>query len=126
MFAQSASDQQEALRRQIEQRFDMIPLPNGVVLRPKSGDRRVRSIEVTDGSIAIDGAPATGVELRNRLGADADVVLRLSYLDADARRQLLGSAAAPAPDRSIEPPAEAVRPEDQSRASDESRRSRRR
>ena len=126
LIAQSGSDQQEALRRQIEQRFDMIPLPDGVELRPKRGDRRVRSIEVTDGSIAIDGAPATGVELRNRLGADADVVLRLSYLDADARRQLLGRAAAPAPDRSIEPPAEAVRPEDQPLASEDSRRSRRR
>jgi len=124
LFAQSGSDQHEALRQQIEQRFDIIPLPNGVELRPKSGDRRVRSIEVTDGSIAIDGAAATGVELRNRLGADADVVLRLSYLDAEARRQLLGSA--PAPERSIQPPAEAVRPEDRPLRSEDSRRARRR
>jgi hypothetical protein len=41
----------------------------------------------------INGAPVTGRELRERLGGDAELVLRLSYLDADARRALFESEA---------------------------------
>ena len=114
--AQSASDQQDALRRQIELRFDVLPLRNGVALHPKSGNRGVRSIELTGGTIAIDGAPATGAELRAKLGSDADLVLRLSYLDSDARQKLL--AAVVLPERAPEPP-------DDSRERDRGRRSRR-
>ena len=106
--AQSSSGQQDALRRQIEQRFDVLPLQHGVALRPKRPpiraeapqgvDRGIRSIELTDGAIAIDGAPVTGAELREKLGPDADLVLRLSYLDPDARQRLFGGAVAvPAP-----------------------------
>ena len=106
--AQSVSAaQQDALRQQIERRFDVLPLRNGLALRPKRDNRRVRSIELADGTIAIDGAPATGAELRDKLGADADLVLRLSYLDADARQRLFGpSVPPPAPG----PPAEAPKP----------------
>ena len=123
VFAQAESGQPDGLRQQIEQRFDVIPAQEGWVLRPK-GDSRVRSIQVTDGAIVLDGVPATGAELRDRLGADTEVILKLSYLEPAARRQLLG-AVAPGPERSIEPPAERDRIEDQSRA-DESRRLRRR
>jgi hypothetical protein len=87
--AQAGGDGSTALRRDIEQRFDVLPLQNGLVLRPKSADRGVRSIELTDGVLAIDGAPATGEEVRRKLGADADLVLRLSYLDPTSRRALL-------------------------------------
>jgi hypothetical protein len=134
VFAQPASGQDDALRQRLEQRFDVIPLQNGVLLRPKSGDGRVRSIEVIDGAIAIDGASATGAELRNRLGGDADLVLRLSYLDADARRKLLGTAAAPAPpeaapapqrDPSLRPEAEPGDQDTGFRDRDERRRERR-
>jgi hypothetical protein len=106
VLAQPASGQQDVLRRQIEERFDVRSLPNGVLLLPKAGDRRLRLVEVTDGSIAIDGAPATGAELRNRLGADADLVLRLSYLDADARKQLFAGAATLTPEAAPAPQSE--------------------
>ena len=122
--AQGAAGQPDALRQQLEQRFDVTSLQDGVLLRPIRGDARFRAIEVNDRSISIDGVAATGAELRGRLGADADAVLRLSYLDADARRQLLGSPAAPAPDRSVERPVE--RTEEQSSENDEGRRPRRR
>jgi len=89
--AQGTAGPPDALRQQLEQRFDVTALQDGVLLRPIRGDARFRAIEVNERSIAIDGVAATGAELRSRLGADADVVLRLSYLDADARRQLLGS-----------------------------------
>jgi hypothetical protein len=90
-----------ALRKQIERRFEVLPLQNGVALRPKSASSGVRSIELTDGTIAIDGAPATGAELHDKLGADADAVIRLSYLDPEARRALF----APVVERSEEAPA---------------------
>jgi hypothetical protein len=105
--AQSGSGQQDALARQIEQRFDVLPLQHGVALRPKlppigaevpqGVERGVRSIELTAGAIAIDGVPVTGAELREKLGPDADLVLRLSYLDPDARQRLFGGAGASPP-----------------------------
>ena len=118
-FAQTGSAEQDALRRQIEQRFDVLPLQHGVALRPKrlpiraeapqGVERGVRSIELTDATIAIDGAPVTGVELREKLGPDADLVLRLSYLAPDARQRLFGGAVvAPAPPGVPEPPAPAL------------------
>ncbi len=103
--AQSVSAQ-DGLRQQIERRFEVLPLRNGLALRPKRDNRGVRSIELADGIIAIDGAPATGAQLRDTLGPDADLILRLSYLDADARQRLFGpSVPPPAP---AAPPAEAA------------------
>jgi hypothetical protein len=85
--AQSAAERQ-ALASQIQQRFDVLPVQGGVVLRPKSGNRDVRAIELNGGSIAINGEPVTGAELRRRLAGDADAILRLSYLDASDQRAL--------------------------------------
>ena len=102
MSAQSESSDRAALRRQIERQFDVLPLHNGLALRPKSG-QRVRSIELTDGTIAVDGLPVTGAELREKLGADAELVLRLSYLDSEARQSLFGNDAAE-PTRPPTPP----------------------
>ena len=85
--AQSAAERQ-ALARQIEQRFEVFPTQGGVVLRPKSRTRDVRAIELNGGGIAIDGQPVTGAELRQRLDGDADLILRLSYLDAPDQRAL--------------------------------------
>ena len=89
---QVPAEEQQALRARIEQRFDIVPLSTGVALRPKSPLGDVRLIEIA-GTIAINGVPVTGRELRERVGADADAILRLSYLDADALRQLLGPVA---------------------------------
>ena len=87
--AQTAAELQ-TLRSQIEDRFDVLPVRDGVLLSPKDDSRGVRSIQLTGGAIAIDGEPVTGAELRQRLDADADLVLRLSYLDAPAQRALFG------------------------------------
>ena len=90
-FAQNAPDQQQTLRRDIERRFEVIPLRSSVVLTPKGGNRRVGSIELTENAINVDGAPATGGELREKLGADADLVLKLSYLEPSARQTLFAA-----------------------------------
>ena len=100
----------EALRRTVERTFDVLPLRDGIALHPKRPMNGIRSVEITGGTIAIDGQPATGAELRQTLGADADQVLQLSYLGDAARRALFAPAApaspaAPAaPDVSPTPP----------------------
>jgi hypothetical protein len=95
----------DTLRQQVERRFDVLPVRDGIVLHPKSTRSGVRSIEITNDAILLDGAPATGAELRQKLGADADLVLRLSYLDADARRALGAPASRPSEAPSVETPA---------------------
>jgi hypothetical protein len=101
--AQPGAGQQDALRRQIERRFEVLPLRNGLALRPRDDRHGVRSVQLVDGAIDIDGAPATGAELRDKLGPDADLVLRLSYLDAEARQRLFGSVAV-TPERAPDAP----------------------
>lgn len=91
----SAQSNVADLRRQVEQRFEMLPIANGLVLTPRFRTS-VRSIELSNSTIAIDGTPVTGAELAERLGEDANLVLRLSYLDAAARRALaVGETPAP-------------------------------
>jgi hypothetical protein len=47
---------------------------------------------VRGGEIVLDGSPATGAELRDKLGADADLVIQLSYLEAAEQRKLFDEA----------------------------------
>jgi hypothetical protein len=89
-----SSDEQRALRSLIELRFDVVPLTDGLALRPKTRRGDLRLIEISD-SILVNGAPVTGRELRERVGADADAILRLSYLEPAARRALFAAAEAP-------------------------------
>jgi hypothetical protein len=127
VFAQPGTGQDDALRRQIQRRFDVLPLRNGLALVPKDGNRGVRSIEVTEDSIDIDGSPATGAELRAKLGSDADLVLRLSYLDSAARLRLFGPAAPPPveAERTVQPPDDSRDDSDRSRDRESRRRGRR-
>jgi hypothetical protein len=95
-----------ALARQIEARFDVLPLTDGLALRPRfaSPGRDVRSIEIAAGTIAIDGAPVTGAELRDRVGPDADLIVKLSYLDQATQRSLFEPPGAPPGDPPLAAP----------------------
>lgn len=104
LMAQPAPADASALRASVERRFDVLPLRDGVALRPRSTLRDVRSIEITTGVIAVDGQPVSGAELRNKLGADADLVLQLSYLSDENRRALFAPAAPLAPTSPAAPP----------------------
>lgn len=73
------------LRRQVVARFAVVPLKNGLALSGATLDRRV---EIDNGVVMASGVPQSGDELRRRLGADAALVLRLSYLDNAALRRL--------------------------------------
>jgi hypothetical protein len=104
LHAQSQAAEVAALRERVERRFDVLPLREGLLLRPRDQSRGIRSIEIAAGTIAIDGTAATGAELRERLGDDADLVLRISYLDEASRAILLGAATTP-PSPPSPPPA---------------------
>jgi hypothetical protein len=99
-----------ALRGQVERRFTVLPVRNGLALRPKAATRSEQTIEVSGGDIVVDGTPVTGSELRSRLGADADLVLQLSYLDVTAQHRLFSDTPAqaspepPSPPRPPSPP----------------------
>jgi hypothetical protein len=118
--SQRAGDSR-TLRERIESRFEVVPLRDGIGLRPRVV-RDVRMIEVTDVGIAIDGSPVTGGELRERLGADADVVLQLSYLDAAERRSVLGLGATDTREREPAAEADEVRPPERAPAEEEDER----
>ena len=90
----SAQSQVDDLRTRLEPRFEIVPIANGIVLTPRF-KTSIKSVEVSDSTIAIDGAPVTGRELRERLGNDADLVLQVSYLDAAARRSLAAGKTSP-------------------------------
>jgi hypothetical protein len=78
----------QTLRQQVEQRFDVLTVQDGLALKPKSPVREVRWVEVSGGTITVNGAPVSGAELRDKLGDDAGVVMQLSYLDPAARAAL--------------------------------------
>ena len=113
-WTQARPGDRRALREQLERKYDLVPLTDGVGLRPKArGD--VRLVEVTAGTVAINGDVVTGRELRDRLGADADAVLRLSYLSTDELREVAAppapAPAPPAPEPSLERTPSEPRPE---------------
>ena len=113
-WTQARPEDRRALREQLERKYDLVPLSDGVGLRPKArGD--VRLVEVTAGTVAINGDVVTGRELRDRLGADADAVLRLSYLSTDELREVAAppapAPAPPAPEPSLERTPSEPRPE---------------
>ena len=83
------------LRDRLRERYEVLVLQDGVGLVPRSRDAGIRIIEIRNGAVSIDGATATGDQLRARLGADADAVLRVSYLDLAQQRELAGVAQTP-------------------------------
>jgi hypothetical protein len=103
----SAQGNVDELRSRLESRFEIVPIANGVVLTPRFRTS-VKSVELSDATIAIDGAPVTGRELTERLGDDANLVLQVSYLDPAARRSL--AVAATAPPQPVEPTAPTLDP----------------
>src|SRR5262249_6440370 len=110
--ARSDADMQ-ALRGQIERRFNVLQVREGVVLTPRTAVPGIAAIEISDDTVSVDGQPVTGAELRQKLGADADSVLQLSYLDSAARRSMFapqqGTPPAPPPPPTPPTPESAIR-----------------
>ena len=92
------------LKSRAERRFQIMPVRRGLVLVPRSDASRVRTVEIADGQVLVDGSPMTGRELRDKLGDDAAIVGQLSFLDADSRRRMFSEADAATPPQPPEPP----------------------
>jgi len=106
LAARQTAQDVDTLRARLESRYDVVPLRDAIVLQPKNRRGGIRMIEVSEGNISIDGAQVSGRELRDRIGDDADVVIRLSYLDAAQRRAFLRQPEErPAPPPEPPPPA---------------------
>ncbi len=87
----SAQTDVAGLRSEAQARFDVVTLTGGVALVPKTAVPGVRLVEVRNGVVSINGEAVSAADLRTRLGADADVVLRVSYLDAAGLAALAGA-----------------------------------
>ena len=59
VVAASAQGDVDELRTRLESRFEIVPIANGIVLTPRFRTS-IKSIELSDSTIAIDGAPVTG------------------------------------------------------------------
>ncbi len=103
--APAQDEGRDRLRDTIRARFTVLEVTGGMVLVPRSARPGVGSVELRDGTVAINGVEVTGSELRERLGRDADAVIELSYLDAAERQRLLvGERETPAAERPAAPP----------------------
>src|SRR5258708_2900119 len=125
LVAQRDQPDTATLRTRIDQRFEVLQIRDGVVLKPRDSSKGVQSIEVTNDLVAIDGQPVTGPELRQKLGtADADLVREFSYLTREQQRDLFTSTREPnlpAVVPSLPPPAPDAPPPPLSRAERRSR-----
>ena len=76
------------LRSQLQAKYDIVALQQGVGLVPKQPNARARMIEVANGNVVVDGMTLTAAQLRDRVGADAGPIVQLTYLSAAEQRQL--------------------------------------
>lgn len=95
------------LRARIEKDFHLLPVQNGLVLTPKEPFRGIRSIEIDDGGIAVNGQSVSRRDLEDWLGERAAAVLAVGALDRGDREWLAGRGATPAPAEAAELPAQA-------------------
>lgn len=89
LMAQSRRDVAE-LRDQLRERYEILALQDGIGLVPRQ-QANIRIIEIRGGTVRVDGRELTGRELRDRLGTDADLIVRASYLDPADQRSLVRS-----------------------------------
>lgn len=89
--ATPAEASRQELRQALEQSYEVLPLHNGVMLRPRKERVGVRTIEVSGTTIAVNGERVTEGVLRAWLGQEeAAPILRLYALPARERQALFG------------------------------------
>lgn len=87
----AAPASQAELRQLIERRYEVLPIRDGLLLKPRQERLGVRAVELRGASIAVNGEPVNERVLRSWLGEEeADPILRLTRLDRTAQRALFG------------------------------------
>ncbi len=76
------------LREQLRARYNIVALQDELALVPRQRNGDIKIVEIRDGAVAINGSAITAREARDRLGKDADLIFRVTYLDAAAQREL--------------------------------------
>lgn len=90
LHAAQVSDSDRALKQGLEAEFRIIPLRDGALLEPREAIPDVAAIEVTEGTVSVDGEALDEEQVRSRLGAwRGELVQRLAALSDEARRALL-------------------------------------
>ncbi len=95
--AASAATDTSGLRAAVAHDFEILPIRDGVLLRPHGEFRGVRTIELVGSTIAINGETESREVVRGWLGERADLVLRLADLAPAERRRTLGLEGTGAP-----------------------------
>lgn len=105
-----ASDTQ-GLRESIAQKYEVLAVSNGVVLKPRTEELGVRTVEVSGDTIAVNGERVSEGVLRAWLGEQAEPILRLRHLRPAERQSLFGlrtgTGETEIPDTSAQPGASA-------------------
>lgn len=91
----STPESRQELRRSLEAKYEVLPVRNGIVLKPHQEMVAVRTIEVTDDTIAVNGERVPLSVFRAWLGEDAEPILRLQALPDAERRELFGFQGGP-------------------------------
>ncbi len=89
-FAAAQAGERAELRRAVEQRYEVLPIRDGVLLKPRVERLGVRSIEVAGDTLAVNGERLSAEVLRAWLAEEAEPILRLHRLPARERRALFG------------------------------------
>jgi hypothetical protein len=109
VFGQAQTLSLEELKTQIERRYTVLPIQNGIVLSPRNKNEIV-SVEISGNRVAVNGAEVTGGELRMRLGTETDLILQLSYLTPSALQTLFSVDGNQNPLQVTPPPVQRVTP----------------
>ena len=92
LAATAQNEELVELRADLEEHFELLPLSDGTLLRPRAGGSGPRGIEISGSAVALDGEAAGSDELRARLGEEiAALVLAFAALDESGQRQLLAT-----------------------------------
>lgn len=103
---------EEALWSETVERYQVVLLSRGLLLEPLDQSVELRTIELGEGEILVDGRLVGEAELRDKLGdAEADLILRLAAMPQPDRRRVFGGdrsglaeSVPEPPERPAEPP----------------------
>lgn len=87
-----------SLRQELRAHYNIVALQDELALVPIQRNPDIKIIEIRDGSVSINGDALPAREARQRLGKDADLIFRVTYLDPAAQRDLARVDSAAPPD----------------------------
>ncbi len=93
----ASAEERSSLRQALESRYEVLPVRDGIALKPRQPRAGIRTIEVTADGVAVNGERVSARTLRDWLGADADSILRLQGLSSAEQRQIFGLEGSAAP-----------------------------